>query len=514
MNLRSLILLASCACLMRLAAQDPAAEPEPAELTQLRRQFELQALSRARLLSEQYANALANIARETGGEGDYDQALAAQRRREHLIRLYTSSMEDSTLTNVILLKPADARVNGAVNYDRNLNALVSWKTAGSIATWDVSRLTPGAYEVTLTYAVADFGEPGRTVYSGPAPDLSTGGAFDFYEDSSLSGAESNHRTGTVASTGGWTNWQTLTLPPIQLTRPSARLALKITRAKGSGGVMNLKGIRLAPPTAGGSTPGVQSDPEGDVTAPVDPFITLQLAHVERLREAIKPVVSAFSEKMSALASEHATNDPEAANDYAAEARRAAQLLENPRAIIISAPGKGPRQGPSPEGFREMQDVTYVPSPRNTADRFKVRQGPDEFFVRLSWVSCPPTDAKEEKLLSEHAAYFGISAEDVLAVGQKAQDFTAKFLAGKPLTLLTRGTKDGEDNLLVSVRPGGMGDFAGVLVDHGLAMIQPPAGKKGPARLHDESVARNLAEREKSAKSRPIPPGAWARTVDE
>jgi hypothetical protein len=32
---------------------------------------------------------------------------------------------------------------------------------------------------------------------------------------------------------------------------------------------------------------------------------------------------------------------------------------------------------------------------------------------------------------------------------------------------------------------------------------------GPAREHEESILRNLAEREKAAKPRAIPPGAWA-----
>jgi hypothetical protein len=508
MKLHFAILLLPCVGLMRLAAQDAPVD----ELVQLRRQFEVQALTKAKLLSEQFANALANIAREAGAEGDYDQALAAQRRREQLVRLYTSSLDETALTNVILLKPGEAHVNGSVNFDRNLNALVSWKSAGSIAIWDVSRLVPGSYEVTLTYAAAEFGESGRANTFGPAVDLSTGGDFEFFEDSSLAGAELNRRTGTVASTGGWENWQTLTLPPIQLTRPSARLALRITKARGTGGVMNLKGIRLAPTSATtvANDPS-KSTPASDVVVPVDEFTTMQLAYVDRLKKAITPPVNAYAENMQALAAKHSGDDPAAAGDYTAEARRAAQLLEAPQ-DLFSSPAKGPR--PNADGFRELRDVTFVASPHNTGDRFKVRQGEEEFFVRLLWVSCPPVTPNEGKQLKEHAAYFGISAEDALAIGQRAQEFTARFLAGKPLVLLTRGTKDDDDSLLVGVRPGKVGDFAGVLVDNGLAMIKPATGKKGPAREHEESILRNLAEREKAAKTRAIPPGAWARRNDQ
>jgi endonuclease YncB( thermonuclease family) len=245
--------------------------------------------------------------------------------------------------------------------------------------------------------------------------------------------------------------------------------------------------------------------------PVDEFTTMQLAYVDRLKKAITPAVNAYAENMQSLATKHAGDDPAAAGDYTAEARRAAQLLEAPQ-DLFSSPAKGPR--PNADGFRELRDVTFVASPHNTGDRFKVRQGEEEFFVRLLWVSCPPVTPNEGKPLKEYAAYFGISAEDALAIGQRAQEFTARFLAGKPLVLLTRGTKDDDDSLLVGVRPGKVGDFAGVLVDNGLAMIKPATGKKGPAREHEESILRNLAEREKAAKTRAIPPGAWARRNDQ
>jgi endonuclease YncB( thermonuclease family) len=141
----------------------------------------------------------------------------------------------------------------------------------------------------------------------------------------------------------------------------------------------------------------------------------------------------------------------------------------------------------------------------------VRQGEEETFVRLLWVSCPPPDAKNDKQTKDHAAYFGISEEDALAVGREAQAFSEKYLSGKPLTLITRGSQDEEGHVLVAVRSGRLGELSGALVDHGLAMIHPPGAKKGPARQHEEAVLRNLAEREGAAKARPIPPGAWARS---
>jgi endonuclease YncB( thermonuclease family) len=508
-TLRPAILSILCAAFARLGAQDAATSiPVPEEMVQLRRQFESRAIGNAKLLSEQYANALASIIKDSAAEGDYDQALAAQRRREQLIKLYSTSLDDTVLTNVVLLKPADARVNGAVGYDRSLNALTGWRTAGSIASWDVTRLTPGSYDVTLTYAVADIGDIGRTNPFMAPPDLTTGGEFEFYEDSNLPGADQNRRTAQVTTTGGWTNWTTVALPPLQLTRSSARLALRITRTRGEGGVMNLKGIRLSPASVTAGTGDSPKEGADGSSPPADEFATLQQAHVERLRQAITPVVNSYAATVKALAAKVA-GDPEAAGDCNAEAQRAEQLLVDPQAFLAGS-AKGRRPPAGLEGFRESRGVTYLPDAQNSGDRFKVKQGDEEFFVRLLAVACPPVDSKDTKLLKRFADYFGISVEDAQNIGQQAREFTAGYLSGKALAILTRGMKDDGGNLLVTVQPEGVGDFAGVLVDNGLAMIKAPAGRKGPARLHEESVLQDLQARERAAKERRIPPGGWAR----
>lgn len=508
------MVLLACVAAMRLHAQEPpAATSLPDELVQYRRMFELRSLTNARTLTEQYANALAGIVRDAAAEGDYDQALAAQRRREQLVELYSKSLDDTALTNVILLKPADARVNGAVTYDRNQNALVSWKTAGSIASWDVTRITPGTYDVTLTYATADIGDVGRLNPFAVLPDLTTGGEFEFYEDSSLAGAEQNHRTGQIISTGGWTNWKSLTLPAIQITRTSARFALKITKARGSGGVMNLRGVRLSPPSALAAAAEAPTNPQDAAVPSVDEFAVLQLAYVDHLRQAVTPVLNAYADTVKTLAAKVA-NDPELAGDYNAEVKRVAQLVEDPLSILAGR-ARGPaQQGMNANGFRELRGATFVAAARNSGDCFKVKQGSEEFLVRLLWVACPPSDQADKKRLKECADYFGISEEDALAVGQQAQNFTAGFLAGKNLTLLTRDKKDEGENLLVSVQPEGVGDFAAVLVDHGLAMIKPADAPKGPARAHHESVLSELRDREKAARARKVPVGAWARKSEQ
>ena len=195
-------LLCLLLALPRLHAQDSSGTAaEPPELSQVRQQATLRAMAAGRTLAEQFSNALTTLAREVGATGDYEQALAALRRRDELAQLYTRQNNDPSLSNAIVLKPADARVSGAVSHDRQLNVLAGWKSAGSVATWDVTRITPGTYEATLTYAVAETGEASRILPSLTVPDLGTGGEIEFYEDSSLPGASQNRRTAQVTSTG-------------------------------------------------------------------------------------------------------------------------------------------------------------------------------------------------------------------------------------------------------------------------------------------------------------------------
>lgn len=502
-----LLLLVTAASLRLLPAQD-AAGPPPDELVQLRKQFEFRALASARLLAEQFANALTTIAREAGASGDYEQALAAQQRREQIATLYTKAAGEAATSNVIVLKPGDARVNGAVNYDRASDALVTWRTVGSIATWEVPKMVPGAYEVTLVYSAADSGDAGRSGIQLGTTDLSTGGDFEFYEDSSLAGAAQNRRTGQINSTGGWDKWASMTLTALQLPRSSTRFALRITRARGTGGVMNLKEIRLTPP-------GANSDAKNTGgTSSEDEFAKLQQTHLDRLKQVITPVVATYTTSLKTLVEKAtAAKDDDLADDFNAEIRRANTYVEDPQALL-TGPAKSTKAPVTADGMHEYRGATYVESKENTATRFRIRLEGQDFFVRLLWVDAPPATAEATREVKAAAAYFGISAEDVVAAGAQAQAFTARFLSGKSLTIFTRSGKASLEDAQVSLRPEGVGDFAGVLVDNGWAMIREAAGKKGPARQHEESILISLKEREAKARSRKIPPGAWAMAADD
>jgi len=476
---------------LRLPTVEP--PPDPPELQHLRQQTMVQAISAASVLTDQYIKALASLENEAAAKGEYEQALAAQTRRRNLNEVQAQSV----LANIIILRPADARLTGSANYDSDKNVLTSLKTVGSTASWDIPRLTPGAYQVSLTYSVAPIGDtPLRFTQS---YNYATGGSFEFFEDSSLSGASQNRRIMSVASTGSWDDFVSVPLdPPLQMTRTSARLTLRITRALGDGGVLQIKDIRLVPVV-----------PETTLTldTPSDPLRTLRSSHQEKLKLLAAPLVSDYlttlQTRLAGATTASATDD---AAEWQEEVNRAAKWTENPPVSV-----KGRLAGHlMHETDEEWKDVTFIEDVSNTGDRFLVMYQGAQIRVRLSTVTCPPASTEAAGELQYYAAYFRISQEDALMVGKNARDFTLNALRDQRLRLLTHGQKDREGYLLVTVFVPHLGDLAGMLVDNGLAAINPPQKpRRNQPQPPRDAVYSALELRQQQARERSIPPGAWA-----
>jgi hypothetical protein len=162
-----------------------------------------------------------------------------------------------------------------------------------------------------------------------------------------------------------------------------------------------------------------------------------------------------------------------------------------------------------EGMEEIRDATFVDAPTNTGDHFLISANDQQIPVRLLWVTCPSPLTDDAASLKHHSRYFGISDEDTVALGRQAQEFTAAYLKDKPLRVYTRWQKDKNGAVLASVEPAELGDFAGILVDNGLAAINPPLAKPAIRRRVDETAISVLKEREAIAKAKPLPPGAWS-----
>jgi len=494
---------------LALSLRAPAAAPplieEPTELTELRKQFTLKALASALTLSEQFTNALSTFEKEAGAAGDYEQALSAQLRRLELSNLYNQFSEDPTFSRAIILKPASARLSNGVAYDRSQDTLTGWKAMGNSASWDVTRLAPGSYDVILRYGVAPMGDSPVRYSALSFPDLTTGGEIEFFEDSSLAGAAGNRRTAQLSTTEGWNVIVPMRLPPLQLGRTSARFTIRVTKPRGSGGVMVLKEIRLTPAMVIKTVP----PPEGQLSARQE-YATLRNAHTEAVKQVAVPIIANFFARLGELAEGiTADHETDVAEDIRAEQRRLQRILDNPSPAmlgrIVSAEKKLLNTG-----NEEWKGVQYVASPANTGDHFMVAYLDERVMVKLIGISCPPftKDDKVTSELEEHANYFSISTEDVRLLSARARDFTLSFLNGKSFKLLSRGVKDKDGVIPVTLLLDGVGDFAAVLVDNGLAAIAAPKTKS------KDALFAALQEREAAAKARRVPIGAWAMRLED
>jgi len=85
---------------------------------------------------------------------------------------------------------------------------------------------------------------------------------------------------------------------------------------------------------------------------------------------------------------------------------------------------------------KLEECRLSPGWRD-GDSFHVRHGSEEYIFRLYFVDTPEeqADRRFPERIADQAAYFGMSSEEVLKVGDQAAEFTAKALA-EPFTVWT------------------------------------------------------------------------------
>ncbi len=471
---------------------------EPSDLKQLRQQFTLRALTSTRMLADQYTKALSVLEDQASLSGDYETALATQQRRQKLAAWYAIVPADNT--DAIILRPADAKITGSVAFNRKDGILDSWRSTNSSASWDILKLTPGTYNVTMTYGAANMwdGEFRPFGFGMPENAQPAAGEVELSEVTGLSGAEAEKLTVQVRPTGGWTEYETTNIGDLKLVRTSARLTLKVSRLRGTSGLMHLREIRLTPSRA--------ATVKVDNTASKE-YAEEHQSHLERLTELGQPIVESYLARLQSISDDLAEKkDDDGVQSLLSESKRAQQSLHLLGKEKIPEPGIANIR---PDGFEEIQDARYVPDPTNTGDRFLVSTKNQIITVRLMTVSCPSPRAEDEDNHKRHSTYFGITMDDSFALGRQAQEFTDTYLKDKPLRLLTRWKRDKNGSILAIVQPGEVGNFSGILVDNGLAAISPPRAKLNEGKRMEEAMIASLKERETAAKAKALPPGAWS-----
>lgn len=497
---RAIVALGLTSCLW-LAGAKAQAQAEPEELVKLRAAFESKARIASTLWNDYYNRALAPIETELAAAGDYEQARAIKSRRDELAAMSAATPPvpgAPAAAPGILLPAAQAKCSGAVS--ERAGSLVGWRTSSCAAEWMLPRLTPGAYHVQITYTMQDrVPEPGTSVLTTrTVVEPATTAIFSFREVSLLASASKNLRALTLEKTPASGEVKALTTTvPIDLTKPPFTLRLATT-ASYPGNVIVVQSVRLVPATnaapVGASAP-VEGVAAVSLTSELE---QLRKARAQQLAEVRKPVIEAYVTSLSALKSDAADAD-DLASIVESESRRARKMIEG-------LPSKG-GGGMGLDNFEEVSGAKFVPDPGNSGDRFKVEHDGRQFFVRLAWVVCPPVDPNDNRALKHVATKFGCDADHVVSLALAAKEFTALYLEGHPLQLLLRQSKKHEDTITALVFLEDIGLFQGVLIDHGLAVVDaPPGGTRGGM---ETGFLGSLQDRENAARAQKPAPGGWA-----
>ncbi|MDZ4287007.1 MAG: hypothetical protein U0984_03565 [Prosthecobacter sp.] len=470
----------------------PSAGPPP--LVVERAGFLRQTLADSQLLTEQYERALAKLEGELAAATEYEEARLVQQRRTELKALYAG---ESTLAQSLAmpLLPSQARFSGSAETRGDM--LTGWRTGGSAAEWANLRVSPGRYNLELEANMVDV----PAILGSFAPGKSQPqerAAFDFYEVSLLAGAEENRRTFEIPANTNESAFTPLRIGPVNFTR--SPVTLRLSAAAGyPGNVVRLRNLRLVPVT--------------DDVIPTATSVPASAASLGDMREKLsdalvaaqKPAMTAYLEQLRGLAAAN----PELADEVNVETKRLLKMMENGRndtgallRLVASRAGVA--------GFEDLDGARLVEDPKNAGDRFVVEHDGKRLTVRLMWILAAPLDDREgaRKTFARH---FGIEEDDTAGLARAAQEFTTGYLEGKSLRLLIRPGKEKDGTVAALLFLPDIGLYQNVLVDQGLAAVQPPSRNlRLPAM--ERALLGFLAEREQTAKRQKT--GAWALTAED
>ena len=471
-------------------------------LEQLRSQFHSQILSKSQVLTEQYERALARLESDFALAGEYEQARQIKQRREQLLAPYQRGSADTgASTSLSIPVPAAAAKGSGVVADE-AGMLTGWRSSSHYAEWTGLKITPGDYFVDLEYLVLEA--PLVTNTGMPEPEDEV--VLEIYEVSLLAGAAENRRSFALPLSRDKATFTNLRIGPVRYSR--SPITLRITGTESyPGNIIRLRNLQLTPAA---STPvqTVAATPSASpATAPTKTIASIRQTLAASLAEAYAPIRQTYLERLQQAVLAH----PEWAPFATAETRlHAHRPGSEKKASSLLTPLGLPKPLASLSGIAGYEDLTgvsYISSPDNTGDRFRVRHGDQEMVIRLLWVQCAPAvpvgTAVAETAFSRH---FAIAPEDASLFGRAAQEFTSGYLEGRNFQLLAREKPDPDGVIPALLFLPDIGLFQHLLVDQGLAAVVARNPSGGTL---ERALLRSLLDREREASQRNPRPGAWS-----
>src|SRR6478735_7688319 len=155
----------------------------------------------------------------------------------------------------------------------------------------------------------------------------------------------------------------------------------------------------------------------------------------------------------------------------------------------------------------LQGGHYLTKRPNDGDSFHVSVEGHEYIFRLYFVDAPEISAEFRDRVEEQAKYFGVTADEVLEVGDLAKQFTREKLTEPFLVRTCWEDAGGRSRMqrfyaFVQTRTGDLGEQ---LVENGLARAHPATAK--PEGLTSAAAEwKNLIKLEHKAKRERV--GGW------
>lgn len=496
-------LRASLACLLGMpglltgmAAAQTSVPAEPEELTTARNTLFRQALVDSQRVTEQFIAALA--ARETAlaAAGDYEEARRFQQRREQLTAVHAGSALSLADSRAVPLSPSVARLTGSVQSGTDI--LAGWRSAGSGAEWAQFRLPPGRYTLEFEAVMAEA--PGTFASARLQPQDKA--VFEFGEVTLLPG-NGNRVRFEIQRGGDESAFVPVSAGPLTFTR--SPLTLRLSAAEGyPANIIRLRNLRLVP------VPETTAPLSAAPSPVMDAAEALEEARdtlAEELRSAQEAVRQAYLDRLEDLAG----TKPALKALIAAETARIGRSTgRDSEKLWFSPPTMPANASAGLDDFEVLLDARLAEGEPAAGDRFDIVHDGRTLPVRLLWLACPPAGGDDEAA-APLAKHFGIDIEDALDVGRAAREFTAGYLRGRPLRLLARPVREGEDALEALVFVPEVGLYQNVLIEQGLGAVQPPVTM--PDSPQTRALLDSLTAREQQARKRKPPAGAWALAQD-
>jgi len=196
-------------------------------------------------LNKTFITKLRQFERQAAQDEDFAQAIVYRDRRLSLsktLQRYDPDQAKQRAASAIRLSLSEASLTGSVSLQGKV--LKGWKTSATAATWNLRGLTPGSYEIVMTYsctkAVKEESRSGNKTIQ-----LRAGGQFSFGETSRLLNAERQSLVHQVQPTAGWDTYRDVSLGTLTFSNAAVSLRLDVIESKPLG-LMHLKGVQLIP----------------------------------------------------------------------------------------------------------------------------------------------------------------------------------------------------------------------------------------------------------------------------